>query len=224
MRECQGAIILGYPQIIVETGSIKDQRIDKNIKLPTEWNQIEAALAYEMELPLLVIHDIGITRGIFDRGTLNAFIYEVDLSMAGWCLEESVSGSITTWNSRLTSSPPKSTPPIMNQNSKIISLRNDFVQILNRSYYKRCKKSFSNTFEYTGYNLDYGLKSPLSGFLQPNNNPGYQRNAADSGIKTKNDVLRVINDQYPEVYTKLIELFNKDGANLDEIYACFNPS
>jgi hypothetical protein len=31
--------------------------------LPTEWNHIEAALAYSQQLPLLVIHHRGIKRG-----------------------------------------------------------------------------------------------------------------------------------------------------------------
>ena len=115
---------------------MEDNIIEDAIQLPTEWNHIEAALAYEMELPLLVIHDIGITGGIFDRGTLNAFIYEVDMSSSGWCLEESISGSIKTWKSRLLDSSPQSEPSTYSDLSpnKLLSLKNEFIQKLDRTY------------------------------------------------------------------------------------------
>jgi hypothetical protein len=45
MKECQGAIILGYPQISVERGQCKGADCS-GLSLPTEWNHIEAALAY----------------------------------------------------------------------------------------------------------------------------------------------------------------------------------
>lgn len=77
MDECEGAIILGYPQIYVMKGNIKG--VEKNeFPLPTEWNHIEATLAYAKKLPLLLIHHKGISRGIFDRGAIGKFIYEKD--------------------------------------------------------------------------------------------------------------------------------------------------
>ena len=54
MDQCQGAIILGYPQLIMESGKIKDSDIDTSISLPTEWNHIEAALAYSKSLPTMI--------------------------------------------------------------------------------------------------------------------------------------------------------------------------
>jgi hypothetical protein len=42
MLQCQCTIVLGFPQIRVETGKIKGRDIDKGFSLPTEWNQIEA--------------------------------------------------------------------------------------------------------------------------------------------------------------------------------------
>ena len=42
INQCKCSIILGLPQIHVETGKIKGKKIEKGFSLPTEWNQIEA--------------------------------------------------------------------------------------------------------------------------------------------------------------------------------------
>jgi hypothetical protein len=97
MDRCAGAVILGYPQIIAVAGTIKDQVLSAPLVLPTEWNHIEAALAYARELPLLVIHHNGVFRGIFDRGAISRFIYELNLEDPAWPLLASVRGAIETW-------------------------------------------------------------------------------------------------------------------------------
>ena len=97
MKECKGAVILGYPQISINSGSIKGKKLDDVIALPTEWNHIEAGLAYSKKLPLLVIHHIGINRGIFDRGALNSFLFSKDLTNPAWSNEEDISGAIRSW-------------------------------------------------------------------------------------------------------------------------------
>ena len=101
MKECRGAIILGYPQIIVKSGFIKDQELVTPISLGTEWNHIEAALAYSLHIPLLVLHDFTVSRGIFDRGALNSFIYPVHFHEPSWYTEDRISGALTTWINRL---------------------------------------------------------------------------------------------------------------------------
>ncbi len=97
MKECKGAVILGYPQISINSGSIKGKKLDDVIALPTEWNHIEAGLAYSKKLPLLVIHHIGINCGIFDRGALNSFLFSKDLTNPAWSNEEDISGAIRSW-------------------------------------------------------------------------------------------------------------------------------
>ena len=97
LRQCRGALILGYPQIQVETGSVKGKALSKRILLSTEWNHIEAGLAYARELPLLVIHHKGVVRGIFDRGAISSFIYELNLADPAWALADKVSGALRKW-------------------------------------------------------------------------------------------------------------------------------
>jgi len=119
MDECKGAIILGYPQIYVIKGSIK-QAENSDFTLPTEWNHIEATLAYMKKMPLLVIHHKGISRGIFERGAISKFIYEKDLSKANWFLAEDVRGALKKWKASIkepqtykpTATKPVSKPPL----------------------------------------------------------------------------------------------------------------
>jgi len=94
MDRCLGAIVLGYPQGRAETKK-------GPFLLPTEWNQIEAALAYAKGLPLLAIHHPKVERGVFDRGTMASFLYEVDLGNPQWPTDDHIQGAIRTWKSRL---------------------------------------------------------------------------------------------------------------------------
>jgi hypothetical protein len=97
ISQCKGAVILGYPQISINSGSIKGKALEEPILLSTEWNHIEAGLAYSRKLPLLVIHHIGINRGIFDRGALNSFLFSKDLTDPVWSNEEDITGAIRSW-------------------------------------------------------------------------------------------------------------------------------
>lgn len=88
MEQCTGAIILGFTQIKVEKG-IKKPETKKEMALEcyniaTPWNQIEAAMAYMLDLPLFIIKDNGIDGGIFDPGVTSKFIHEFDLKEQGW--------------------------------------------------------------------------------------------------------------------------------------------
>jgi hypothetical protein len=107
INQCVGVIILGYPQLYVEKGSLKGTAITSkySVNLATEWNHIEAGLAYAKGLPLLVIHHTNVSRGIFDRGALNKFLYQVDLTSNNWASDEAILGAITAWRGRLLQKP-----------------------------------------------------------------------------------------------------------------------
>lgn len=107
MQECVGTIVLGYPQIIMQSGQIKEEQISNSISLATEWNHIEAALSYSLHMPLLVIHDTTVSRGIFDRGTLNSFIYSLDMSDPAWPTDPTIAGALSSWVKRLQGKPIK---------------------------------------------------------------------------------------------------------------------
>lgn len=106
MDQCVGAIILGYPQFEVKEGVLKGDTIESSVLLATEWNHIEAGLAYAQRLPLLVIHHKGVQGGIFDRGAISKFLHEVDLSKSTWFSEKPIIGAIVTWRGRLKETSP----------------------------------------------------------------------------------------------------------------------
>ena len=124
MGECRGAIILGYPQIHMAEGTIKGQEIHTHIFLPTEWNHIEAGLAYAKKLPLLVAHHSGIGRGIFDRGALNSFIFEKDFSKADWSAHEDIAGALRAWRDSVLNARPENREPT-NKTAQHIALHKD---------------------------------------------------------------------------------------------------
>lgn len=77
LKTCDCAIIMGLPYLRVRTGTLKDKEIEKGFALPSEWNQIEAAISIMLEKPTLMMLHRGVaSRGLFDRGAANVFIHE----------------------------------------------------------------------------------------------------------------------------------------------------
>lgn len=73
MRQCSGAVILALERTHVKEavdkrGSAAEQVIE-GVNLPTVWNQIEAAMAYALDLPLFVVveHEIR-SEGLLETG------------------------------------------------------------------------------------------------------------------------------------------------------------
>ncbi|HNX53733.1 MAG TPA: hypothetical protein PKI68_08315 [Pontiellaceae bacterium] len=106
MKQCCGAIILGYPQITISKGSVKNKVVTSELTLATEWNHIEAGLAHARGIPLLIIHHKNISRGIFDRGTMPNFIHSIDLANASWILSEPILGAFKKWETDINSQKP----------------------------------------------------------------------------------------------------------------------
>jgi hypothetical protein len=77
LNTCHCAIILGLPFLRVNSGTLKDKEIDSSFALPSEWNQIEAAISIMLGKPTLMMLHRGVqARGLFDRGAANVFIHE----------------------------------------------------------------------------------------------------------------------------------------------------
>ena len=69
----------------MHSGTVKDVPIDKQLALPTEWNQIEATMSLMLDLPTLVLlHNTVASRGIFDRGAADVFVYEFNVQEPEW--------------------------------------------------------------------------------------------------------------------------------------------
>lgn len=88
MGKCRCTIVLGLPQIFVHSGTIKHVPLEGALNLPTEWNHIEATMSIMLNLPTLVlVHKTVSTRGIFERGAANVFVYEFDSLAGDWISE-----------------------------------------------------------------------------------------------------------------------------------------
>lgn len=73
MHECSGTIIIAFERIYIQEGTEKRgseaEKVMRDTKLPTVWNQIEAAMAYVLGHPLLVIVENGIrSEGLLETG------------------------------------------------------------------------------------------------------------------------------------------------------------
>lgn len=83
MDECHGALILGLKQIHINQGTLKPstkfERKVENMDLPTPWNQIEGAISFCLKIPTLIIREQGIEGGIFDVGSSDRFIHQINI-------------------------------------------------------------------------------------------------------------------------------------------------
>ncbi len=73
MDRCYGAVVIAFERTYIEKGVSRRDVPDRKksvdgTRLPTVWNQIEAAIAYTRELPLLVL----VEHGLSDEGMLES--------------------------------------------------------------------------------------------------------------------------------------------------------
>jgi hypothetical protein len=83
MNECRGVVVVAYARYQIDTGSELRQEGGRpldSVAFPTAWNQIEAAMAYEKGLPLLVVAEARLRReALLDSGNdVRPFWTELD--------------------------------------------------------------------------------------------------------------------------------------------------
>jgi hypothetical protein len=79
VRHCSGGIVLGFEQFRAPSGEFKPgstnaKALLSQVSFPTPWNQLEAGLLFATGIPLIIFREPGISGGIFDVGTSEAFI------------------------------------------------------------------------------------------------------------------------------------------------------
>ena len=104
MRRCAGTVIIAFErtQIIdgVERRGALDQKIISNQVIPTVWNQIEAAMAYILGHPMLVIVEDGArTEGLLEGG-FDWWVQRLPLTPASLGTKEFV-GVFADWKSKV---------------------------------------------------------------------------------------------------------------------------
>jgi len=87
MNLCDGAVIVAFERIYAKEGrerkSSKSSEKLSNLKLTTVWNQVEAAMAYCLGLPLLIVRE----KGLRAEGLLEQY---------DWCIHETALSAEST--------------------------------------------------------------------------------------------------------------------------------
>lgn len=104
MEQCDGAVVIALERYYFRGGEERrgaPSQIDlTNVSLPTVWNQIEAAMAYSSQLPLLVIVDQSLrAEGLLEKGN-NWFVQDVPVEPAS-LNTPAFNGILASWRSRL---------------------------------------------------------------------------------------------------------------------------
>jgi hypothetical protein len=100
MAGCAGTIILAFERLYIQDGAerrgSKQQNPIGNVTLPTVWNQIEAAMAYTLGHPLLVLVENGIkSEGLLERG-YDWYVKWIDLQSTAFAEPEFI-GVFADW-------------------------------------------------------------------------------------------------------------------------------
>lgn len=113
MNECAGTIVVAlertyFPQAVDRPGSPKEQ-IAADTRLPTVWNQIEAAMAYARSHPLLVLVEQGLKpEGLLEKG-YDWYVLSSDIHQPPFSDPESA-GVFADWKHRLRPVPTQRQP------------------------------------------------------------------------------------------------------------------
>jgi hypothetical protein len=104
LDKCAGAAVIAFertyfPSGVEKRGGPRESAL-ADVKLPTPWNQIEAAMAYSRGLPLFVIGEHGLkSDGLLERG-YDWYVQWVKLEPAALTTPE-FNGVLASWKQKL---------------------------------------------------------------------------------------------------------------------------
>lgn len=104
MDKCVGAVVIALERFHFPSGEERRgtdrQSTLSDVRMPTAWNQIEAAMAYQRGIPLLVIVDPSLRQdGLLERGN-DWFVQELSVEPSS-LNAPAFSGILESWRSRL---------------------------------------------------------------------------------------------------------------------------
>lgn len=104
MRECHGAVVVAYERTYFGSGlekrkSAQERRI-KAVRYTTPWNQIEAAMAFALGLPIIVMMETGLQEEGLLEEKYDWYIERVPISAAAFA-DNDVRGRIEAWCRRV---------------------------------------------------------------------------------------------------------------------------
>jgi hypothetical protein len=66
-------------EAVVKPGTPEETKIQDRF-WPTPWNQLEAGVAFALQLPLLIIRESGVEGGVFDAGNTDRFVHQAEMT------------------------------------------------------------------------------------------------------------------------------------------------
>lgn len=114
MEKCSGTVVIAlersfFPAGIEKRGGPKEATLT-DVRLPTPWNHIEAAMSYVRGLPLMVIVEVGLkSEGLLEHG-YEWYVQWVEPEVAALHSNE-FNGVLANWKERLIKGPKKASKP-----------------------------------------------------------------------------------------------------------------
>jgi hypothetical protein len=113
MDKCSGTVIIAlersyFPMGVDKRGGPKESPL-ADVRLPTPWNQIEAAMSYARGLPLMVIVEAGLkSEGLLEHG-YDWYVQWVKPEVAALHSNE-FNGVLASWKEKMSVGPKKAAP------------------------------------------------------------------------------------------------------------------
>jgi hypothetical protein len=110
LDRCAGTVVIALERSYFASGSEKrggpKETALADVRLPTPWNQIEAAMAYARGLPLMVVVEAGLkSEGLLERG-YDWYVQSVKPEAAALNTNE-FSGVLASWKQKMVETPKK---------------------------------------------------------------------------------------------------------------------
>ena len=110
MDSCAGTVVIALERTYFPSGTGKrggpNETVLSEIKLPTPWNQIEAAMAYSRGQPLLVIMEAGLkSEGLLERG--HSWYVQLVVPDAASLSTVEFNGVLASWKSKVSQFAPQ---------------------------------------------------------------------------------------------------------------------
>lgn len=105
-KHCSGGVILGFEQFrapsgVFKRGTKKEEASREPVIMPTPWNQLEAGILFNQELPILIFREDGVKGGVFDVGTSEVFIHRMPTPKMTKSARDSLEMVFQKWSSKV---------------------------------------------------------------------------------------------------------------------------
>lgn len=107
MRAADGVVVIAFTRQIIEKsiekpGSDKEKNLE-NMRTTTIWNQLEAAMAFALDLPILMIIEYGLHQEAMIKDRYEYRVLQTNIDM-GFFSDEEFKGIFADWQKKINAS------------------------------------------------------------------------------------------------------------------------